>query len=328
MTPSSARSAPIDVSVVIVNWNTKDLLRPCLQSLREDVRDLAHEIIVVDNASSDGSAAMVRSAFPDVVLIENADNVGFPRANNQALARCCGRYVLLLNPDTLVESPAIPPMVARLDADPALGAAGCRLVRPDRSVQYECARNFPTLWNVAFELTGLTRLLPRHRIVGHWMMTDWDHTTDRLVPCLLGACILVRRDVIDALGGLDEHTYLEDIDLCYRIQQTGRRILYVSGATILHYGGVSTERSGGYASYRHVQVAWNALWLFFRKHRGPATAGAYRALVFVTTTAGVVGLWAWSLLRGRRPGRTTARLHKAMALWRWSVRPPAAGATP
>jgi GT2 family glycosyltransferase len=322
-----SRPPSVELSVVIVNWKTKDLLRPCLRSLLAELRDLAHEIIVVDNASSDGSGAMVREEFPTVALIENVSNVGFPRANNQAVAHCRGRFVLLLNPDTLVEPHAVTRMIDRLKTDTSLGAVGCRLIRPDRSVQYECARNFPNLWNVAFFLTGLTRVFPRSRIVGHWHMTYWDHTDDRLVPCLLGACIMMPRALLETLGGLDEHMYLEDIDLCYRIRQTGRRILFVSDAAIVHYGGMSTERTVEYASYRHVQVAWNALWLFFRKHHGPITAAAYRALVFATTTAGVAGLAAWATVRGWPPG-LHERLRKAAALWKWSLRPAALRDTP
>jgi GT2 family glycosyltransferase len=309
----------IDLSTIIVSWNTRDLLRECLASLEHETTSLAREVIVVDNDSSDDSVGMIRREFPNVVLIENRVNEGFPRANNQALDRCRGRYVLLLNPDTLVEPEAIRRMFQCLEADQSLGAAGCRLVRPDRSVQLECGRNFPTLWNVAFELMGLSRLFPRNRLTGHWRMTYWDHLDDRVVPCILGACMLIRRDVLDALGGLEEHTYLEDIDLCYRINRSGWKIQFVGSATIIHYGGVSTERAPGSASYHHYQLAWQALWLFFHRHHGRLSAAAFTAMVFLTTSPAAIGLWLSSRAGWPPSDQTLERLRKVAAIWRWSL---------
>jgi GT2 family glycosyltransferase len=312
-------SNALELSVIIVSWNTRDLLKGCLASLRRELAAIAHEIIVVDNNSSDDTVGMVRAAFPETVVIHNSVNRGVPRANNQALARCRGRFVLLLNPDTLVEPEAIARMLDRMTRNNHFGAAGCRLVHPDGSLQFECGRNFPTLWNVAFELLGLSRVFPGNRLTGHWRMTYWDHLDDREVPCILGACMLVRREVFAALGGLDEHTYLEDIDLCYRIGRAGWKILFVGSAVIVHYGGASTGRAADAASYRHYQVAWRALWLFFRKHRGRATANAFAAMLFTITSAGILGLGCWSLVASRSSTAKSARLRKAAAVWKSSV---------
>lgn len=310
------------LSVVIVNYNTKDLLDACLSSLQEELDEIPHEIIVVDNASSDGSGEMIKKAFPSVLLIENADNVGFPRANNQVLKSCRGEAVLLLNPDTVVLPGMITRMIGFLEGNKAYGAVGPKITRPDGSIQLECASNFPDLWNMFCELTMLSRIFRGSPLFGRWRMTYWDHQDSRDVRCLLGAAILMRRHILDNIGLLDEHMYIEDVDLCYRILKEGWKIRYLSTAGLIHFDGASRKASKHF--YYHYQIAWNGLWHFFRKHRGWVYAMLFRLMTFVFSLLGLVTFSCASLISAIRgnPGPCYSdKLEKTKAVFQWSITP-------
>lgn len=266
----------IDLSIIIVNWNTKDYLQKCLNSVYENTRDITFEIIIVDNASNDSSVEMVKYNFSGVILIENEKNFGFAAANNQALKRSRGKFVLILNPDTEVLPRSLNVMVDFLKRNSKAGAAGPKILNPDNSIQLTCARNFPTLSTEFFWLTTLIRRFPKNKIIGNYLMSYWDHNDRRQVDCLSGACIMVRRDVLEKSSFFDEDYFMygEDIDLCYCIKKAGWQIWYLPDAKIIHYGGASSKKiSESAAIYDR-----RAIQLFFKKHYSRSTAGIYRLM--------------------------------------------------
>ncbi len=267
----------IGLSVVIVNWNAKDYLRKCLQSLHRDPEGPS-EVFVVDNGSSDGSVDIIKREFPSVKLIENEGNPGFGTANNQALKKCAGELVLILNPDTEVLGGSLKTMTDFFKQNPRAGAVGAKLLNVDGSIQLTCARNFPTLLTEFFWLTTLVRRFPKSRIVGHYLMSYWDHGGKREVNCLSGACIMARMDLLQKLNLFDEDYFMygEDVDLCYRIKEAGWQIWYLPEAEIIHYGGGSSEKIAEAAAiYDRIAIR-----MFFRKHRGILSAAVYRIMCF------------------------------------------------
>ena len=234
----------MQISIIIVNWNTKDLLRDCLQSIFDYAHGFSFEVIVVDNASQDDSCQMVKSQYPECVLIESKENLGFVKANNLALGRAKGRYIFYLNPDTRLLSNSIFAMKKILDNDSAIGAVGCKLIYPTGETQYVCARTFPTPLNQFFFLSLLNRIFPRSKFFSSVELGFWDHNDSRYIDCLSGACILARHDIIATLGGFDENIfmYAEDVDLCYRIKQLGYKIYYLADHRIVHFSGASSKQ--------------------------------------------------------------------------------------
>lgn len=254
----------IPLSIIIVNWNVCDLLRQCLASIYETSGPLELEVIVVDNASSDGSIEMVRSEFPQARLISNEKNPGFPKANNQAIPLCKGDFILLLNPDTVVDPGTLQKTVSFLREHHDFGAVGCKLVYEDGRIQYEGARKFPTLWAVFLERMYLHMLFPRSRFFASTHMGHWDHGDDREVPAISGAFMLLRRVALQKVGPLDELMFFEDIDLCYRLRAAGWRIYYLASAVTTHFSGKSSEQSQADLWMLSGEVRYR----FFRKHKG------------------------------------------------------------
>ncbi len=261
----------IDLSIVILNWNVRDLLKRCVASLRSD--RYALEIIVVDNASVDGSMAMVREAYPHVTLIANAENRGFTGGNNQGIAASHGRHVMVLNPDTEVLGDALERLVLYLDEHPAVGAIGPQLLNPDHSVQ-SSRRRFPTRTVAYFESTWLQGIAPK-RILTHYYMDDVppDHTHE--VDWLNGACTVFRRDVIDRVGVYDAQNffmYSEELDLCRRVKEAGWKIVYLPEAQVIHYVGKSSDQA---VAARHIYFQTSKVH-YFRKWYGARQANLLR----------------------------------------------------
>lgn len=237
--PTFARSHALDLSVIIVNWNTRDLLADCLHSVYDTVHGLAFEVFVVDNASSDGSAAMVRERFPQVRLIENAENVGFARANNQAIARSLGRYIVLLNSDAVVQPQALAALIRFMEGHAAAGACGPYLLNADGTLQPSChplLTAFREFWRLCF----LDHLWP----LASYRMERWSADVPREVAVIKGACLLLRREALSQVGLLDERyfIYSEEMDLCHRLALSGWRLYWVPEARVMHLGGGSTRQ--------------------------------------------------------------------------------------
>jgi N-acetylglucosaminyl-diphospho-decaprenol L-rhamnosyltransferase len=251
------------LSISIVNWNTREDLRRCLQSLPGGAPRTPLEVFVVDNASTDGSAEMVAAEFPDVHLLRNSENRGFAHANNVALRECTGDYILLLNPDTLVHGGALDTLVADMESHPDAGIGGAKLLNPDGSLQYSC-RRFPTFATGIFRNSALGKLFPGNALVRDYLMTDFDHATIAEVDWVSGAALCIRRAAMAQIGLLDEifFMYCEDVDWCYRAGQAGWTVRYFPASIITHVIGRSSDQ----AVERMVRAHHHSMGLYFDKH--------------------------------------------------------------
>ena len=268
------------LSICIVSWNTVDLLSQCLSSIFAYTENLEFEVIIVDNGSTDGTLNMIKNDFPQCKLIESAENLGFTKANNLAVQHARGKYILYLNPDTELVSNSPEKMVHFLENNPNYGAIGPKLTLADGSIQYVCARTFPTPQNQFNLLTMLDRLFSRSKYFSTVEMRYWDHNESRNIDCLLGACILTRKQIIDEIGGFDENIfmYAEDVDLCYRLHQAGWDLYYDADIMIKHYAGSSSKKEDYRFFSTIVQRESNAY--FLHKHFGKSTMRRYIAAVF------------------------------------------------
>lgn len=233
----------VDVSVIIVSWNTKDKLNDCLNSIYRQAPKLTYEIIVVDNASDDGSAGMVKREFPEAFLLQNDENRGFAAANNVGTAVAKGRYILLLNSDTIVLDNAIGQVVSFADSYPESAVVGCKVLNPNGTLQRTCFM-FPSLLNMLLSSTYLYKLFPRSKFFGREQMTWWDRDDVREVDVVTGCFMLVRREAVEQIGLLDERFFMygEETDWCYRFKQAGWKVVFTPAAEIIHLGGESSKQ--------------------------------------------------------------------------------------
>lgn len=263
----------MDISVVIVSFNVSSFLDQTLATLQEAIDNLAVEVFVVDNASADDSVAMVRRKYPWATLIETGDNLGFARANNRALERVQGEYVLLLNPDTVVGKDTLTTMKAFLDEHPEAGAAGCKVINPDGSLQLACRRGFPTPGVAFYKMIGLSGLFPKSRTFGAYNLTYLDPEQTTEVDAISGSFMMLRKTALDRVGFLDETFFMygEDLDLCYRIKKDGWKIYYVPLTEIIHFKGESTKTV---PTLKSVRDFYTAMRIFVWKHykKGGATS--------------------------------------------------------
>jgi GT2 family glycosyltransferase len=266
---SGAAVDAIDVSVCIVSWNVKDLLRDCLNSLKAQAGDVRYETIVVDNQSSDGSAEMVRREFPWVTLVDPKANLGFGRANNLAYQHSTGRWVLLLNPDTVVLDRAIEKLVRFADQHPEAGAVGGRTLKKDGvSLERSCCWGSPGLWPLFCKSFGLHIIFKNSALFNREAMDYWRRDSVREVGVITGCCLMIRREVYQQTGGFDDHffMYAEETDLCWRIRKTGGRLVFCPEAQIIHLVGESAKKATSNRLF-HIN---RALLKLFRKHYGKA----------------------------------------------------------
>jgi len=272
------------------------LLEDCLHSVFDPPTSLRFEVFVVDNGSKDGSAEMVRTCFPQVILIENEVRDGYAANQNRALRLAKGRHLCILNDDVLIGPHTLEGMVHYLDSHWDVGAIGPKILHTDcRTIQLESARQFPTLLTEFGRVTRLASRYPRSRFLGGPNIGCWDHNDTREVDCLLGACMMVRREAVEEAGFMDEGYFMygEDVDWCFRIKQCGWKIVYLSEAQVLHYGAQSTRR---YPIRMGIE-ALQSQHRFFRTHYGSAYALAYRGLILLISIgkgmffiAGIAGM--------------------------------------
>lgn len=266
---------PPDLSIVVVSYNVRDMLRACLTALPAATEGLATEVFVVDNASADGSAAMVATEFPGTRLLASAENLGFTRGNNLALREAAGRHVLLLNPDTEAQPGSLATLVRFLDARPRAGACGPKLLNTDGSLQRNGAI-FPSITREVLAVTGLWRLAPRafERRLGYGR-EDFD--LECRVDQVSGACLMVRGDVMREVGMLDERFFMfyEEIEWCHRIHRAGWEVWYVPSAVVTHHwmGSVRQE------TRRMTEELFRSQVLYYRKTGGPAAVLAARLVL-------------------------------------------------
>lgn len=281
----------VDLAIVIVNYNTRNLLRDCLNSILESTGDFTYQICVVDNHSSDGSAAMVRENFSQVHLIESDENRGYACANNLGLRAMnldpsrpsdapVPRHALLLNPDTLLPPSALQDMLAFMAAHPDAGAAGPRLVLPNGELDRACRRSFPSPEVSFYRLTGLSFLFPRSRRFGRYNMTYLDPSVTTQVDSVVGAFMMVRGEVVRQVGLLDERFFMygEDLDWAYRIKQAGWNIYYNAAVTVLHYKEAASKGDRVIRPKTRYEF-YRAMYLFYREHYAKQTSLPVHGLV-------------------------------------------------
>ena len=267
----------MQLSIIIVNYNVKHFLEQCLCSVEKAAQHITCEVLVVDNNSTDGSMAYLKPKFPWVRFIENKDNPGFGRANNQALQLATGNYILFLNPDTLLPENCLETSLAFMDANPRAGAAGIRMVDGSGSFLPESKRAFPSPLTSLFKLSGLSAVFPRSKIFGRYHLGHLPEHQNHEVDVLAGAFMLLRKEVADTTGGFDEQFFMygEDVDLSYRIQQAGWKNYYFADSSIIHFKGESTKKG----SLNYVLMFYQAMSLFVKKHYGGGSARLFNILI-------------------------------------------------
>jgi hypothetical protein len=295
----------VDVGIVILNWNTRNLLRECLRSVYAS-QGLAFDVCLVDNASHDSSADMARAEFPQTRLIVNAENLGYPAGNNVGL-RALGfgksqthapRYALLLNPDTVLPPTALADMVAYMDAHPQCGIAGPKLVLPTGQLDLACRRSFPSPEISFYRLAGLSRLFPHSRRFGRYNLTYLSPDEETEVDSVVGAFMLVRREAIAQAGLLDENFFMygEDLDWAFVIKHAGWQVRYNPAVTVLHVKRAASRQSA------RAQIAFHeSMLLFYRKHYAATTAPLLGWLI----ESGIHLNLAWTKFRERFTPRPT-----------------------
>lgn len=300
------------LSILIVNWNSCELLRKCLRSIRTTHDGLDPQVVVVDGGSFDGCGDMVTREFPEVEFVQCPDNIGFGRANNLGFARVAGETLLLLNPDTELQPGALEEMLQALDAIPGTGLVGAGLLNPDGSNQLTSIHPAPTPWNCAVDCEWLRR---------RWWRTKGPRTDDAPVEveAVSGACMMLRADLFRRLGGFDPRyfMYAEDMDLCHRVRKAGWRIHHVPRAHVVHHGGGSSAtRFNGFATV----MIREALSLYMRANLGLGAALLHRALITVSATVRI-GLLVPALAAGGKALRTrrVLAIRKWWTVLRWSL---------
>ena len=317
-TPATTPAAPaVDLSIVIVNWNSQAFVRACVHSLTCCCDPARIEIVVVDSGSFDGCGAMLAAEFPQVRFVQSRQNIGFARANNLGVRHTRGRNLLFLNPDTLVteDSPGV--LCDLLDRLPHVGAIGCRLLNADLTLQTSCVQSFPTVLNQVLDAQWLRERFPGSRLWGNAAI----HAPGRevsAVAAISGACLGVRREAFLAVGGFSESYFMygEDMDLCRRLARLGRTNYYTPATAVIHFGGGCSRKAPGEFA---VVLTRMSVQQFIRLHHGPVAAVGYRIAMGLSAVLRL-GAMAPALLCGRRLVRHGAgSWRKWSAVLRWSV---------
>jgi len=254
----------MDLSIIIVNYNVKDYLADCLNSIRQSVNNLLIEIIVVDNNSKDDSKLFLTPLFPEVKFIWLDENFGFGKANNIAIKQAKGKYILMLNPDTIVAEDTLFNMFQYMENNPQVGITGCKVLNSDGTFQISCKRGFPTPWASFCKLFGLQKLFPKYKLFSKYNLTYLSENEIHKVDAVSGCFMFCDGALIKQIGGFDERYFMfaEDLDLCTQVQLKNRDIMYVPNCCITHFKGESTKRSDLFA----VEQMYNAMKQFADKY--------------------------------------------------------------
>jgi GT2 family glycosyltransferase len=304
----------VDVSVIIVNRNTKQKLCDCLKSIFGQPNNYSLEVIVVDNASSDNSQLMIKSEFPSVHLIENEQNVGFARANNIGIKKSTGRYLALINSDVVVLKDCIEKLILRMDENADVGIAGPKILNADNSLQPSC-RRFPSLWNNFCQAVGLEILFPRVSFFGGWSMKYSVPDSTKSVDALSGCFWMVRRKSLDDVGLLDERFFMygEDLDWCKRFHESGWGVTFSPDSQAIHFGGASSA-CAPIKFYLEMQKADLQYW---EKHHGRLKQVCYGLIIFLRHLIRIVLLAVIYLVRPQSRSRTSFKLRRSIACIQW-----------
>ncbi len=312
----SDQTLPIDLSIITVSWNVRELLRDCIQSVDAGRGDLNLEMIVVDSASSDGSPDMVEREFPWVILIRSNENLGFPRGNNLGIRQASGRHILLLNPDTVIIEDALPAMVQHLEQHLDVGGLGAQLLNPNGTIQ-SSRRRFPNFLTAIFESTWLENIAPES-ITRNYFALDLADDIESDVDWVTGACLMVPKRVIDHVGLLDEgfFMYSEELDWCRRIKDAGWRVVYFPQARIMHHVGKSSEQA---VTARHINFQQAKL-RYFRKYYGRIPTFFLRVILLLNYL-GQIALEACKALLGHKRSIRRQRIRSYWQVIRSGLRP-------
>jgi len=309
----------LDLSIIIISWNTADFLIKCLESLFRTIKRHTFEIIVVDNNSSDNSVKCVKSKFKTVRIIQNKKNIGFPKANNQAIELAKGKNILLLNPDTIVYDNTIDVSLDYINDRPDIGALGVKILNADGTIDYHCARRLSHPIRILFEIPFFQKIGLK-RIFGSTSMSYWDHNNSRQVECISGAFMLIPKMIFDKLGLLDDtiFMYAEDTEMCFRINKNGYRIFYFADYSILHYGGQSSKKVGVISLVR----VYEAYYYLFNKYYGTISALLWRILILLLSMARVLILlpsYCVCVFISKRNKRNPHNFIRHFCIMVWSV---------
>lgn len=309
----------MELSIIIVNWNSKTYLQKCIASILSSKSKIRYEIVVIDNGSFDGSGAMLKQYYPHVKFIQNDKNVGFAKANNIAFKYSSGSHVLFLNPDTEIVDLAIDILFEQMQKLPKVGAIGCKHLNADGSVQTDCIQSFPTILNQLLNSEFLRGLFPTSPLWGMAsLFRDTEGATE--VEVISGACIMMKRSIFERIGEFsqDYFLYAEDLDLCYKVRRAGYRNYYIPNATIFHFGGTSTQQS---PSDFAIVMMRASVWRFLRKTRGELYGSGYRCSMLISAMGRILCLLVLAplfLIRGSFSA-WEASLRKWWAISSWSV---------
>jgi N-acetylglucosaminyl-diphospho-decaprenol L-rhamnosyltransferase len=309
----------MDLSIIIVNWNSAEYLRKCIASILALTSGITYEIVVIDSASFDGAGQMLKQFYPHVRFIQSDRNVGFAKANNTAFKVSEGSHILFLNPDTELVVPAINVMFDYMQKLPKTGALGCKLINADGSVQTTCIQSFPTILNQLLSSEFLRALFPKSSLWGMASLFGAEKWPAE-VEVLSGACLMVRRTLFEQVGLFSEEyfMYAEDLDLCYKIRQAGFINYYIPEAAVIHFGGGSTDK--GHRDFSAVMMR-ESIWRFLRKTRGRAYGLAYRTSMLISAIGRLIVLMIALPISISGIGRVSwkASFRKWRAILAWSL---------
>lgn len=309
----------MDLSIIIVNWNSTDYLRKCLASLFRQRIERSSEVIVIDNASYDGCGAMLDQEFPEINFIQSDENLGFANANNLGFTHSSGAVALFLNPDTEILDASLDKMYRYLTSNPLAGAVGCKLLNADHSVQSASIQAFPTIANQILGIEHLRRRFPRLKLWGIESLWSNDGTTAE-VDVVSGACLMVKREIFEQAGCFSPEyfMYSEDVDLCYKIKNLGYQIFCVTSAAILHHSGSSSAKKGD-RFFQEIMIKESRS-IFFRKSKGRCYSQLYRILMSLASLIRLAILFF--LVRPRKLPRDRYHdysMQKWLKTFRWSL---------
>lgn len=310
----------LDLSIIIVNWNSKDFLKKCIATILNNTQSIEFEIIVIDNASFDGCCEMLSQYYPKVRFIQSDINLGFAKANNEAFKISIGRNLLFLNPDTEIEGCGIETLFHQIDYMPSTGILGAKLLNSDRSIQTSCVQSFPKIINQILDVEALHMRFPRSSLWGIAPLFKQDNSPTE-VEVVSGACIMIKRIAFEAVGMFSEDyfMYSEDVDLCLKVQKVGLKNYFVPTAVIIHHGGRSSANSSG-STFSYVMML-ESQWRFFQKTRTLWYCYQYYLMMFFISLLRIVFLlFIWPIFKVRRRDLLVSKaLKKWTARLRWTL---------
>ena len=299
----SEKTVP-DISIIIVNYKVKEYVKGLLDSIVKAGRNFELEIFVIDNDSGDDSSAFLKKYYPDVYYINNQKNIGFGRANNQAIRLAKGKYTFIINPDTVINEDLFTVMTDHMENNPYCGAAGVKILNPDGTYAPESKRSVPTIWSSFCKMFSLHELLPDKKLFNQYYLSWLDEDQINEVPVLSGSCMFWRTKLLKDLSGFDERFFMygEDIDLCYRVQDTDFHIDYVPKTSIIHYKGESTKKG----DLRYNWIFNKALYQFYDKHYSTKYSLFFKGFIYLAIWVKTISSEVGGLFRSEKNTSTTS----------------------